>query len=67
MAVAPADMHAEWVTPQQWLNSVVSEGWRLLWLTLPDGRSAALVPVSGVTNSAAMQTLAQQVPGRRLD
>ncbi|HEJ9095471.1 TPA: MMPL family transporter [Serratia odorifera] len=63
VAVAPADMHAEWVTPQQWLNSVVSEGWRLLWLTLPDGRSAALVPVSGVTNSAAMQTLAQQVPG----
>ncbi|WP_273872235.1 MMPL family transporter [Serratia odorifera] len=63
VAVAPADMHAEWVTPQQWLNSVVSEGWRLLWLTLPDGRSAALVPVSGVTNSVAMQTLAQQVPG----
>ncbi|HEI8867240.1 TPA: MMPL family transporter [Serratia odorifera] len=63
VAVTLADMHAEWVTPQQWLNSVVSEGWRLLWLTLPDGRSAALVPVSGVTNSAAMQTLAQQVPG----
>jgi len=57
------DLTADWVTPQQWLDSVVSEGWRLLWLTLPDGRSAALVPVNGVQNSAAMQALAGQVPG----
>ncbi|HCR61276.1 MAG TPA: hypothetical protein DIW66_05185 [Serratia liquefaciens] len=57
------DLTPEWVSPQQWLGSVVSEGWRLLWLTLPDGRSAALVPVNGVKNSAAMKTLAEQVPG----
>jgi predicted exporter len=63
VTVKVPDLQADWVTPQQWLGSVVSEGWRLLWLTLPDGRSAALVPVSGVTDSIAMQQLAQQVPG----
>lgn len=57
------DLTPEWVSPQQWLGSVVSEGWRLLWLTLSDGRSAALVPVNGVKNSAMMKTLAEQVPG----
>ena len=52
-----------WVTPDQWLGSVVSEGWRLLWLSLPDGRTAMLVPVSGVSNPAALQQLAESVPG----
>ncbi|MEE4483274.1 MMPL family transporter [Serratia ficaria] len=63
VALKTPDLTADWVTPQAWLGSVVSEGWRLLWLTLPDGRSAALVPVSGVQNSAAMLALARQVPG----
>ncbi|AGB81198.1 putative exporter [Serratia sp. FGI94] len=61
--VAPPDLQARWVQPEQWLTSVVSEGWRLLWLSLPDGRSAVLVPVSGVQDSAAMLKLAQQIPG----
>ncbi|ENG6109833.1 MMPL family transporter [Serratia liquefaciens] len=63
LVLSTPDLTPEWVSPQQWLGSVVSEGWRLLWLTLPDGRSAALVPVNGVKNSAAMKTLAEQVPG----
>lgn len=52
-----------WVTPSLWLDSVVSEGWRLLWLTLPDGRAAMLVPVSGVSNPGALQQLATSTPG----
>ncbi|CNE85146.1 putative inner membrane protein [Yersinia enterocolitica] len=52
-----------WVTPPQWLDSVVSEGWRLLWLSLPDGRTAMLLPVSGVTNPGALQQLAKSAQG----
>jgi predicted exporter len=63
LVLSTPDLTPEWVSPQQWLGSVVSEGWRLLWLTLPDGRSAALVPVNSVKNSAMMKTLAEQVPG----
>lgn len=63
LKVKPADVSAQWVTPTMWQSSVVSQGWRLLWLSLPDGRSAALVPVSGVKDSAAMQTLAQSMTG----
>ncbi len=46
------------VSVEAWLASPVSEGWRLLWLTLPDGQSGVLVPVDGVKNSAALQKLA---------
>ncbi|WP_413736401.1 MMPL family transporter [Sodalis sp. RH21] len=51
------------VTPAAWLQSVASEGWRLLWLTLPDGQSAVLIPVSGVSNSPALRHLALSQPG----
>lgn len=51
------------VTPQAWLASPLSAGWRLLWLTLPDGRSGVLVPVGGVHNSEALQRLAEQQQG----
>jgi len=51
------------VTPQAWLASPLSAGWRLLWLTLPDGTSGVLVPVSGVHNSAALQKMAGQQQG----
>ncbi|WP_369789876.1 MMPL family transporter [Rouxiella sp. WC2420] len=63
ISVKTADIAAQWVSPGQWQQSVVSQGWRLLWLSLPNGRSAALVPVNGVTDSAAMQSLAQSLPG----
>ncbi|GKX52361.1 MMPL family transporter [Budvicia aquatica] len=48
---------------QDWLNSVASEGWRLLWLSLEDGTSAVLVPVNGVTNPAALQQIATNGTG----
>ena len=36
------------VSVDAWLASPASEGWRLLWLTLPGGESGVLVPVDGV-------------------
>ncbi|WJY15111.1 MMPL family transporter [Pectobacteriaceae bacterium CE90] len=51
------------VTPEIWLNSPISEGWRLLWLTLPGGESGVLVPVSGVSQSAKLAQLAKTVSG----
>jgi predicted exporter len=41
------------VSVDAWLKSPASEGWRLLWLTLPNGESGVLVPVDGAKNSAA--------------
>lgn len=63
MVLAEPDLKPMPVTPAAWLASPLSEGWRLLWLTLPDGRSGVLVPVSGVRNSAALTALAAQHPG----
>lgn len=57
------DLSAMPVTPQAWLASPLSEGWRLLWLTLPDGRSGVLIPTSGVKNSPALNALAQRHTG----
>ncbi|MCT4712813.1 MMPL family transporter [Enterobacteriaceae bacterium H11S18] len=51
------------VTPDIWEKSVISSGWRLLWLSLADGRSGALVPVSGVHDAAALSSLAAKLPG----
>ncbi|WP_036627708.1 MMPL family transporter [Pantoea sp. AS-PWVM4] len=63
VTLAEADLHAMPVTPENWLASPLSEGWRLLWLSLPDGRSSVLVPVNGVRDSAALAQLAAQQPG----
>lgn len=57
------DLHAMPVTPRVWLDSPLSEGWRLLWLTLPGGQTGVLVPVSGVHNSTALQALAENHQG----
>lgn len=57
------DLAAMPVSVTDWLASPLSEGWRLLWLSLPDGRSSVLVPVYGVKNSQALQTLAAQQVG----
>lgn len=51
------------VTPDLWQKSVISSGWRLLWLSLPDGKSGALVPVSGVHDSAALANITAKMPG----
>lgn len=51
------------LTPEQWLASPVSEGSRLLWHGLPDGRVALWLPVNGVTDGAAVAALAQGQAG----
>lgn len=57
------NLNAMPVSVEAWLASPASEGWRLLWLTLPDGKSGVLVPVDGVRNSAALGELAARHPG----
>lgn len=61
--VSVPDLRPQTVDVPMWLNSVISQGWRLLWLSLPDGSSATLIPVSGVHDSAAMAALADSSPG----
>ena len=63
ITLANADLAAMPVNADDWLASPLSEGWRLLWLSLPDGRSSVLVPVNGVKNSAALLDLATQQAG----
>lgn len=63
VTVNAPDLSAQPLTPEVWLNSQNSEGWRLLWLTLPDGRSGVLVPLSGVSDRAALAQLADSLPG----
>ena len=61
-AVSP-NLDAMPVSVDAWLKSPASEGWRLLWLTLPDGQSGVLVPVDGAKNSAALGELAARHDG----
>ncbi|QSW35252.1 MMPL family transporter [Leclercia pneumoniae] len=63
LATVSPDLSAMPVRVVEWLNSPASEGWRLLWLTLPNGESGVLVPVDGVKESAALDQLASQHPG----
>lgn len=51
------------VSLTDWLASPASEGWRLLWLTLSDGRSGVLIPVDQVHDSAALSRLAERQEG----
>ncbi|MEQ4530055.1 MAG: MMPL family transporter [Mixta sp.] len=57
------DLHAMPVAVDAWLASPASEGWRLMWLTLPGGTSGVLIPVDGVKDSAALNELAAKQPG----
>jgi len=63
MTTVSADLNAMPVQVDAWLASPASVGWRLLWLTLPDGQSGVLVPVNGVNNSPALAALADKQPG----
>ena len=63
VSVSTPDLSPQTLDPLMWFNSVVSQGWRLLWLSLPDGRSATLIPVNGVQDSAAMGALAASTAG----
>ncbi|MCU6667363.1 MMPL family transporter [Enterobacteriaceae bacterium H4N4] len=63
LTTVAADLNAMPVQVDAWLASPASEGWRLLWLTLPDGQSGVLVPVNGVNNSPALAARADKHPG----
>uniref|UniRef100_A0A8H9YWR1 MMPL family transporter n=1 Tax=Pseudomonas tritici TaxID=2745518 RepID=A0A8H9YWR1_9PSED len=63
LASVSPDLNPMSVTVNDWLASPASEGWRLLWLTLPKGESGVLVPVDGAKNSAALSELAAENPG----
>lgn len=63
VSLGEPDIRPMTVTPQDWLNSPLSEGWRLLWLTLPNGVSGVLVPVNGVKDSSRLEALSQEMPG----
>ncbi|WP_034913988.1 MMPL family transporter [Erwinia sp. 9145] len=63
VTVSDADLSSMTLTPEAWLASPNSEGWRLLWMSLSDGRSAVLVPVEEVKNPQAMKSLAASLPG----
>lgn len=63
ISMSAPDLQPMPVTADIWQKSVVSSGWRLLWLSLPNGKSGALIPVSGVHDSAALSALAAKFPG----
>ena len=52
-----------WLTPAAWLASPVSEGSRLLWHALADGRVAIWVPLVGVVDEGALTALAAAESG----
>ncbi|HCB1498348.1 TPA: MMPL family transporter [Klebsiella michiganensis] len=63
LATVNPDLNAMPVTVDAWLASPASEGWRLLWITLANGESGVLVPVEGMKNSAALNTLSTKYSG----
>ncbi|PHM43700.1 MMPL family transporter [Xenorhabdus szentirmaii] len=63
ITIKQPDTHPMTVTPNEWLTSVVSEGWRLMWITLPEGQSGVLLPVNGVKDSVLMRQLAEKQEG----
>ncbi|MGR5942995.1 MMPL family transporter [Enterobacter sp. C4G1] len=63
LSTVSPDLNAMPVSVDEWLANPASEGWRLLWLTLPDGESGVLVPVNGVKNSTALSALAATYQG----
>ncbi|MEI7064584.1 MMPL family transporter [Dickeya chrysanthemi] len=63
VSLGEPDIRPMAVAPETWLSSPLSEGWRLLWLTLPNGTSGVLVPVNGVRDSSKLETLSQDLPG----
>lgn len=57
------DLRATPLTVETWLASPASEGWRLMWLSLPDGTSGVLVPVNDVKKSDELKIMAATHPG----
>ncbi|OTA20158.1 membrane protein [Xenorhabdus beddingii] len=63
LTIDQPDIQPMTVMPDDWLNSAVSEGWRLMWITLPKGQSGVLLPVNGVKDSVLMRQLAEKQDG----
>ncbi|MFQ2262377.1 MMPL family transporter [Aeromonas dhakensis] len=63
LPLQPPVREPHWLTPAAWLASPVSEGSRLLWHALADGRVAIWVPLVGVTDEGALTALAATEPG----
>lgn len=63
LSTVKPDLHPMPVSVEAWLASPASEGWRLMWLTVPGGNSGVLIPVEGVKESAALSALAEKASG----
>ncbi|MDH0346032.1 MMPL family transporter [Aeromonas dhakensis] len=63
LPLQPPVREPHWLTPAAWLASPVSEGSRLLWHALADGRVAIWVPLVGVEDESALTALAAAEPG----
>ncbi|WAG01000.1 MMPL family transporter [Aeromonas dhakensis] len=63
LPLQPPVREPHWLTPTDWLASPVSEGSRLLWHALADGRVAIWVPLVGVADEGALTALAAAEPG----
>lgn len=57
--VQPIDV----ITPEQWQQSVISQGRKLLWLSLKDGKSATLIPISGIEQLTELKALSKPDQG----
>lgn len=57
------DVVNHYVTPEDWLKSEVSEGWRLAYISLPNQTTAILIPVDGVKQTAQLSQIAHQLDG----
>lgn len=51
------------LTPTEWLNSPVSDGWRLLWLSNPQGETAILVLIDNITQTEPLIAIAEHTEG----
>lgn len=63
LPLQPPVREPHWLTPTAWLASSVSEGSRLLWHALADGRVAIWVPLVGVADEGALTALAAAEQG----
>lgn len=63
VALSVDTLSSEKVTPEQWLKSTVSEGWRLAYVSLADGATGILIPVNGVTDTSKLSELAGPLEG----
>ncbi|OCG32724.1 hypothetical protein A9G34_04310 [Gilliamella sp. Choc4-2] len=51
------------ITPTLWENSEISQGRKLLWLTQKNGKSATLIPISGINKLDKIRELSYENKG----